>query len=75
MAPFCPCVDDVGLDAEAAGDIGDAELLFAAGRRVGVAVLVGGAGGALAAGGFDVGREGDAPAPGRAAAGGAGSRR
>ena len=70
MAPLCPCVDDVGLDAEPAGGIGDAELLFAAGRRVGVAVLVGRAGGAVAAGGFHRGREGDAPAPGRAAAGG-----
>ena len=66
----CPCVDDVGLDAEPAGDIGDAEFLLAAGCRVGVAVLVGGAGGAVAAGGFHVGREGDAPAAGRAAAGG-----
>jgi hypothetical protein len=65
-----PCVDDVGLDAEAAGDIGDAQFLLAAGRRVGVAVLVGGAGGAVPAGGFHVGREGDAPAAGRAAAGG-----
>ena len=70
MPPFCPGVDDVGLDAEPAGGIGDAELLFAAGCRVGVAVLVGGAGGAVAAGGFHVGREGDAPASGRAAAGG-----
>src|SRR5438552_8706660 len=32
-------------------------------------MLVGGAGGALAAGGFHAGREGDGPAPGRAAAG------
>ena len=35
-----------------------------------VVVLVGGAGGAVAAGGLDFGWEGDAPAPGRATAGG-----
>jgi hypothetical protein len=29
VAPFCPCVDDVGLDAEPGGDLGDRELLLA----------------------------------------------
>ena len=70
VAPFSPCVDDVGLDAEAAGDVGDAQLVLAAGRRVGVGMLVGGAAGALPAGGFYVGREGDGPASGGPAAGG-----
>ena len=41
VARFSPCVDDVGLDAEAAGDVGDAQLVLPAGRRVGVGMLVG----------------------------------
>ena len=69
VAPFCPCVDDVGLDAEAARDLGDAVLVVGLWGGVGVAVLVGGAGGTVAAGGFDFGREGDGPPAGRAAAG------
>ena len=70
MAPLGPVVDDVGLDTDAVGDVGDAELGVAAGLGVDVAVLVGGAEGAVAAGGFEFGREGDAPAVGRSTAGG-----
>lgn len=50
-----PVVDDVGFDAEAGGDVGDAEFGVASGLGVDVAVLVGGAQGAVAAGGFDFG--------------------
>ena len=41
VAPFGPGVDDVGLDAEMVGDLGDAELLVALGCVVDVVVLVG----------------------------------
>jgi len=41
VAPFGPRVDDVGLDAETAGDLGDAEFLVMPGCPVRVVVLVG----------------------------------
>jgi hypothetical protein len=41
VAPFGPGVDDIGLDAETAGDVADAEFLVALGCLVNVVVLVG----------------------------------
>src|SRR6266536_3019447 len=70
MATLGPVVDDVGFDAEAGGDVGDAVLVVGAWGGVDVGVLVGRAGGALPAGRLDLGWERDAPAAGRAAAGG-----
>jgi hypothetical protein len=62
VAPFGPVVDDVGFDAEVGGDLGDGVFGVAAGPGVDIGVLVRGAGGPLAAGGLDLGWEGDAPA-------------
>src|SRR5215218_7059556 len=69
VAAFGPVVDDVGLDAESGGDVGDAALVVGAWGGVDVGVLVGRAGGALLAGVLDLGWERDAPAAGGAAAG------
>src|SRR6266487_4069417 len=70
MVALGPVVDDVGFDAEAGGDVGDAVLVVGGWGGVDVGVLVGRAGGALPAGVLDLGWERDAPAAGGAAAGG-----
>src|SRR5574342_570700 len=70
VAVLGPVVDDVGLDAEVGGDVGDGVLVVAAGAGVDVFVLVGGAGRPVAAGGLGLGWEWYAPAAGVAAAGG-----
>jgi hypothetical protein len=51
MSPFCPGVEDVGLDPEPAGGLGDAELTAGLQGGVGGGVLLAGAGSAVAAGG------------------------
>jgi hypothetical protein len=69
VAGLRPVVDDVGFDTEVGGDVGDAEFGGVSGLGVVVSVLVGGAGSALVAGGFDLGWEGAGPAVGGSAAG------
>jgi hypothetical protein len=59
-----PGVDAGWFDAEQGRGFGDAVLAVAAGSGLDVFVLVEGGGGALAAGGFDVGGEGDGVVPG-----------
>jgi len=64
---FDPGVDAWRVDAEPGGGFGDAVLAVAAGFADDVFVLVDGAGGAFAAGGFDVWGEWDRPQSGGSA--------
>jgi hypothetical protein len=65
-----PVVDDVGLDSEPGGGLGDGELTGLAVVVVGVAVDVAAGGQAFVAGGLDVGSEGDGPVTAAGSAGG-----